>query len=79
MNHILDKFFIHSISFSKDSNHQNDLKNNKNTANAVTKKSNISQNQFDNDGLDTGEFPLYKILFFLIDILHVYFQLLLLM
>uniref|UniRef100_A0A8W8KU20 Voltage-dependent calcium channel type A subunit alpha-1 n=1 Tax=Magallana gigas TaxID=29159 RepID=A0A8W8KU20_MAGGI len=37
----------------KDSNHQNDLKNNKNTANAVTKKSNISQNQFDNDGLDT--------------------------
>ncbi|XP_052673838.1 voltage-dependent calcium channel type A subunit alpha-1-like isoform X25 [Crassostrea angulata] len=41
------------ISFSKDSNHQNDLKNNKNTANAVTKKSNISQNQFDNDGLDT--------------------------
>ncbi|XP_078326092.1 voltage-dependent calcium channel type A subunit alpha-1-like isoform X21 [Crassostrea virginica] len=41
------------ISFSKDSNHQNDLKNNKNTANAVAKKSNISQNEFDNDGLDT--------------------------
>ncbi|XP_078326083.1 voltage-dependent calcium channel type A subunit alpha-1-like isoform X13 [Crassostrea virginica] len=37
----------------KDSNHQNDLKNNKNTANAVAKKSNISQNEFDNDGLDT--------------------------
>ncbi|XP_056009827.1 voltage-dependent calcium channel type A subunit alpha-1-like isoform X8 [Ostrea edulis] len=37
----------------KDSNHQNDVKNNKNTSNSVAKKSNFSQNEFDNDGLDT--------------------------